>query len=80
MAVLMSNLPYFFVPLINELLAFVFVKMNQDFGIALGTKPVAARFERSTQYLVIVNLTIEDNLDGPVFIANRLIAPRRASR
>ena len=58
----------------RQLTAVFFVKMNYNFGVGRGFETVPASFEAVAQLPVIVNFTIEDDLDAAIFIAQRLRA------
>ena len=49
--------------------------MNQDFGIAVSRKLMAALFKLGTQLSEVVNLTVEHYLHGAIFISKWLVPP-----
>src|SRR5439155_9066241 len=59
---------------LDKLFPFVFVKMGDYLGIALCAKAMAFALQVGAETLVVVNLAVEDNLNGPVFVADRLVA------
>lgn len=48
--------------------------MHDDFRIAAGAEAVPERGKLAHQRLEIVDLTVEDHTDRPVFVEDRLIA------
>src|SRR5690349_19801504 len=48
--------------------------MNDCFGIAGGLQAMAAFEERLTQFLIVVNLPVEDDPNRSVLVADRLLA------
>jgi hypothetical protein len=48
--------------------------MDDDLRIAMGVELVSTRFEISAQFQKVINFSIENNPDGPVFIVNGLPA------
>src|SRR6266404_121749 len=57
----------------EQVRAVLFVKMNERLGVALRSQLVAALFQIGAQFYVIVNLTVEDDVNGSVFVGNRLM-------
>src|SRR5216684_4542483 len=53
--------------------AHLFVKMNNDFGIGVSIKTMAAGFEFRPQFRKIVNFAIEDDPRGTVFVEDGLM-------
>ena len=53
---------------------FLFVKMNQSLGVAGGLEVMAARDQVRAQFLVVVDLAVEDDPHGTVLIGYRLVA------
>jgi hypothetical protein len=62
--------------MLEQLIADFLVKMNDNLGVGLTSKLVAARFEILAQSPEIVYLTIEYNPDRTVFVADRLMTAR----
>src|SRR5882672_2189646 len=58
----------------DALVAPFFVGMDDDFGVGMRAKRVAAPFERAAQLLVIVNLAVEDDRDVVCFVEEGLVA------
>jgi hypothetical protein len=54
--------------------AVLLVEMDQNLGVALGPESVSPGLEPAAQLLVVVNLTIENDLDRAVFVGDRLVA------
>src|SRR5687768_9947737 len=54
----------------------IFVEVNDGFGVAAGLEHVATTLEIAAQLAVVVDLPVEDNPDGPVFVGDRLMAAR----
>src|SRR5437762_4132367 len=52
----------------------VFVEMNDRLGVAGGLEDVAAPLQVAPQLLVVVDLAVEDDPDGAVFVRDRLEA------
>ena len=52
---------------------FLFIQMNQDFGIAVGAEPVPLRDQALAKFFIVVNLAVEDHPYGAIFIRNRLM-------
>jgi hypothetical protein len=53
------------------------VRMDDGLGIARGVEDVAGGFELGPQLLVVVDLTVEDEPHGSVFVVDRLLAGRQ---
>jgi hypothetical protein len=49
------------------------VCMDDHLGVASGLELVASGFELAPQLAKVVNLAIEDNVDGSIFVRDRLI-------
>ena len=47
--------------------------MNQCFRVGLSAKVMSMRDQISTHFLVVVDLTIEDDLQRAILIADRLM-------
>ena len=54
--------------------AALFIEMHDHFRVRMGAKPVAFVFKLLSQLLVVVNLTVEADPDGFVFVGHRLLA------
>src|SRR5262249_4647806 len=62
------------IELVQEIEAAVFVQMNDDFGVAMvGGKPVSGALELLAQLDVVVDLAVEDDRNGAVFVEDRLL-------
>src|SRR5205823_4518683 len=59
---------------IDEVGAAIFVEVDQTLGVGVGGKDVAARHQLSAQLAIIVNLAVEDELDGSVLVGDGLAA------
>src|SRR5271156_2002624 len=46
--------------------------MNDYLRVCMGMKPMAARFQTRAQFLEIIDLAVEDEPDGAVFVGHRL--------
>ena len=46
--------------------------MHDDFGVRVGRKPVASRFEVGAKFAVVVDLPVEGDPDGAILIGKRL--------
>ena len=51
--------------------------MHEHLGIAPGPEPVPPPFQFPPQLPVVVDLPVEDDLDRPVLVADRLVASRK---
>ena len=49
------------------------VSMQQDLGVRLGPEAVALGLQVGAQLVIVIDLAVEDNPDGPVFIRQRLV-------
>ena len=54
--------------------AVVLVQMNDGLGVALGAEPMAVSHQLAMQFLVVVDLAVEDDPHGPVFVEHRLLS------
>jgi hypothetical protein len=52
----------------------VLVQVDDDLDIRIGPETMASGLEVSTQFLIVVDLSIAHNRDSAIFIGNRLIA------
>ena len=52
------------------------ITVNYDFGVAVGGEPVTGGEEFCAELAVVVDLSVEHDLDRAVFVADRLMAPR----
>jgi hypothetical protein len=48
--------------------------VDENLGVALRRKPVAAALQRGAQLAVVVDLAVLDDLDRAVFVPDRLVA------
>src|SRR5579862_1010097 len=60
--------------MLNALASIFLVQMNNRFRVAFSAIAVATRFEIFSQILVVINFTIEDDPNVPVFITQGLVA------
>jgi hypothetical protein len=58
----------------TKIRAVFFVEVNQDFGVGVRAENVTASFEAATQFLIVINFAVEDNVDGFVFVGQWLSA------
>src|ERR1039458_2535976 len=54
--------------------AHLFVEMNNDFGVGVGVKAMAAAFELGAEFGKVVNLAVENDPCAAVFVEDRLMA------
>jgi hypothetical protein len=59
--------------LLHALLTPLLIHMDNYFSISLGLKDVAFSLKESSQFLVVVNLSIEHDPDTSIFIGKRLV-------
>ena len=50
----------------------VFEHMHEDFGVAVGSKAVSLRLKFRAQFVVVVDLTVEDDMHRLIFIRHGL--------
>src|SRR5438876_8270450 len=62
------------VEMLHHLIAVLFVKVRQDFGVGSAAKGMTAGLKISAQFSVVVNLAVENDGDAFVFVINRLLA------
>ena len=55
----------------------VLVKMQRDLAVGVRAKPVAARFEFTTDALEVVELSVDDEVKPPVLAGDGLVAARQ---
>jgi hypothetical protein len=55
----------------------LFVGVHDHFGVGRGVEAVAVRFEIAPQFAEVVNLAVEDNPHGLVFVVDWLVARRQ---
>lgn len=55
----------------------LFVEMDDDLSVGVGSKPVAFFFEFFSEIPKVVNLTVEHYPDGVILVCHRLSARRR---
>src|SRR5690349_4577317 len=58
---------------LNALCAQFLIEMNDNFGIAVGIETVPTLFEVIPQFRKVVDLAVENNPDGLVFVMNGLM-------
>src|SRR5262249_14249776 len=58
----------------DEAFAFFLIQMDKHLGIAVGSETMPLGLEIGTERLEVVDLAVEDDLDGAVLVADRLIA------
>jgi hypothetical protein len=51
--------------------------MDKNFGVCLRNERVAVRRQIAAQLAIVVNLSVEDNLKGPVSVGERLMPSGR---
>jgi hypothetical protein len=51
--------------------------VNHDLGVGIGVKSVAFTFKVFPDFLKVVNLTVECNPDGLIFVGHGLLPSRR---
>src|SRR5262245_15376351 len=61
----------------DEVVAVLLVQMNQDFRVALSPQSMSRGTEGIGQLAVVVDLSIADDQDGPVFVRKWLMAARQ---
>ena len=54
----------------------VLIQVNNGLGVRLGSKRVLVALESMPDLFVVVDLAIEDDLDGAIFVTKRLMAGR----
>ena len=59
---------------LDQPLPFVLVKVDDHFGVALSAETMAAGLQPGAELLIVVDLAVKDDLDGAVFVADRLVA------
>ena len=64
--------------LLEDAFAVIFIKMRDQFGVAMGAEVVPLRFELGLDFGIIEQFAVEDDGDGAVFIGDRLLAVREA--
>src|SRR5258708_1768184 len=52
----------------QALFAPFFIGMDDDFSVGTRAKHMTARFESATQFLVVIDLPVEDNRDVACFV------------
>src|SRR5262245_60282120 len=60
--------------MIDQIVAVIFVKMDDDFGVGIRAELMAAREQPPAQFGKIVNLAVEDYPDRAVFVGDWLMA------
>src|ERR1035441_666962 len=58
----------------NEIGPALLVQMHDDLGVGVGGKPMAVALQAAAKLAEVVDLTVEDDGDGPVLVGDRLIA------
>src|SRR5262245_43811549 len=53
---------------IHEPVAHFLIEMDEDFGIAVSLEAMAAGLEVGAERLIVVDLAVEDDLDGTVLV------------
>src|SRR5581483_7629216 len=59
--------------LLNAISAVLFVEMNDDFGVGVRGKAMAAGFQVRTKLLEIVDLAVVDDPNGFIFVEDGLV-------
>src|SRR6266567_3777158 len=62
---------------VNTIRPMFFVKMNDDFRVAMSGEKMAAGLQLRTQFLKVINLPIEDDPYGFVFVEDWLVPTRQ---
>ncbi len=60
--------------LLDAVLTALLVEMNDDLGVGLRLENVALAAKRAPQFLIVINLAVEDDPDASVLIGKRLVA------
>ena len=59
--------------LVQAVGAFLFIEVDDGFGVAVGAEAMALGDELLAQFLVVVDLAVEDDPDAAVFVGDRLV-------
>ena len=59
-------------------LAVILPQMRDNLGVAMRGKTMTSPFEHLAGFGIIEEFAVEDDLDGMIFVANRLLAVRQA--
>src|SRR5262249_37826942 len=59
---------------VNAFASMLFVEVNNRFCIRIGPVSVAALLESLTQLRMVINFAIEDDPNGPIFVAEGLVS------
>ena len=57
----------------------LFIPVDDDFGVGVGPEHVAGRFQFGPQFPEIVNFSVENHLEGFVFVADGLFTGRQVN-
>ena len=60
---------------LHEVVAELFVGVNDHFGVGRRSKAMTARLELAPQLAKVVDLAVEDDPDAAVFVGDRLVSP-----
>ncbi len=60
--------------LLSHLEAALLIEMNEDFGVAARRESMPGALQPGAEFMMIINLAIEDYVDRAVLIANGLSA------
>ena len=58
----------------DKLQSILFVQMHDDFGVTVGAELMSGLEQFCTEFTIVVDFTVEDNLHAVVFVAQRLRA------
>ena len=59
--------------LLDAFRTFFLIQVDDGFGVAIGAEAVPLGYEVAPQFLIVVNLAVEDDPNGAILIRNRLV-------
>src|SRR5690606_4961552 len=59
----------------DDVIPILLVAVDDGLGVAARGEAVALRFQVRAKLMVVVDLAIEDDVDRPVLVGDRLLAP-----